>query len=101
MKKNVSDTPRFIAADYEATYSEPYVKVRQYGQDWYLGKGVRWEDHPLKGYIPKYRWGNCESENVKIIAAQWCVSYASGDQYFDCELICADCGKYTQYSYAD
>ena len=100
----VRDEPRLIEKDYKTKYTKPLVKYHKRGQDWYLGTGIVWEKHPLKSDIPKWagsKCGNCKSENTKIIAAQWCVSYASGDAYWDCEIYCEDCGKYTQRAYAE
>lgn len=101
MEVTIRDEPYLTSADYRTKYSEPCVKVKQYGQTWYFGTGIAPEEHPLKGHIGIRGCGNCQSENVKVIAAQRSVSYASGDQYWDCEVYCEDCGKYTQRAYAE
>ncbi len=96
-----SDEPKFVPKDYKKIYTNPCSKFKEFGQKWYKGTGVSPKGHPLKGHIRFSGCGNCESENVEVIAAQWSVSYASCDQYWDYEIFCEDCGKYTQRSYAD
>ncbi len=97
----VNDTPKLIEADYKTRYTDPFIEIEEGGQTWYKGTGVAWENHPLKGHFPKYPCGNCGNKDVKIIAAQWSVSYASGDAYWDVEIACEQCGKYTKYAYTD
>ena len=43
----------------------------------------------------------CESKDVLVIALQGCVSMHSGDAYYDFELRCNACGKFSVYSYAE
>jgi len=98
------EKPKLIEEDYKTRYKEPVKKVHKLGQDWYLGTGIAWKDHPLKNYIPEWagtKCKNCNSKNTKIIAAQWSVAFHSGDIYWDCEIFCEDCGKYTQRAYAE
>ncbi|MFX0102991.1 MAG: hypothetical protein ACFFCS_25715, partial [Candidatus Hodarchaeota archaeon] len=71
------------------------------GQDWYYGRGIAPDKHPLKGYINFQGCMHCESQKVKVIAAQWSVSYHSGDRYWDYEIVCEECGQYTQRSFAE
>jgi hypothetical protein len=100
----VNDQPSHIEKNYKSTFRPPIEEVRKGGQDWFLGTGVLWKDHPLKDYIPEWagtRCGNCKGTNTKIIAAQWSVSYASGDSYWDCEIFCEDCEKYTQRAFSE
>jgi hypothetical protein len=67
----------------------------------YWGTGISYEEHPLKDKFSFYVCGNCESKSVKIIYAKWAVHPMSGDVYWDYEIHCEDCGKYTTYSYAE
>jgi len=100
----IYEQPKLTEEDYKTRYTELVKKVHRSGQDWYLGTGIAWEDHPLKDNIPEWagtKCGNCDSENTRIIAAQWSVSFHSGDVYWDCEIFCEDCGKYSQRAYAE
>ncbi len=98
MDETITDKPRFIELNYKIRYDKFQILVKKLGQEWYLGTGVVWEAHSLKHHIPKFPCGNCNSENVKVIAAQWNVSSHSGDKYWECEIACGDCVKYTQRS---
>lgn len=101
MDEWITDNPRFVPNNYKELYSAPCEKIKEYGQTWYKGTGISFVDHPLKNHIWFNGCGNCESNNVKVLAAQWSVSYHSGDQYWDYEIFCEDCGKYTQRAYAE
>ncbi|MEX2683498.1 MAG: hypothetical protein Q6373_018115 [Candidatus Sigynarchaeota archaeon] len=70
-------------------------------QDWYTGTGIRPDDHPLARFISFSGCGSCGSDDVLVIAAQWCVAYHSGDVYWDYEIACNACGKYTRCSYCE
>lgn len=97
----VRDKPRFVPENYKEVFASPCEKFKESGQEWYKRTGIPPEEHPLKGNIWFSGCENCESEKVKVIAAQWSVSFHSGDQYFDYELFCENCGKYTQRAFAD
>ena len=95
----ISDKPSLIKN--KDMYKEPCKKYNEMGKTWYRGTGISWEKHPLKEFIPKFKCGNCGNEDVKIIAAQFNVHMMSGDRYWDCEVYCIKCGKYTQRAYAE
>lgn len=95
------DKPHFVPENYKEIYKLPCEKFKEMGQKWYRGTGIPIEDHPLNGHIRFSGCKNCESDDVLVIAAQWSVSYHSGDQYWDYEIYCNNCGKYTQRSYAE
>ncbi|MFW9787216.1 MAG: hypothetical protein ACFFE2_09720 [Candidatus Thorarchaeota archaeon] len=82
-------------------YSEPIIERdnNDYTSREYHGSGVPIEEHPLKEYINMKGCGVCESSNVKVIYGQWSVSTASGDVYWDYEIACMDCGKFTARSF--
>ncbi len=67
----------------------------------YRGSGISQGEHPLKDRINFYECGNCKNKNTKIIYAKWVVHPMSGDVYWDYEMHCEKCGKYTTYSYAE
>jgi len=101
--EKVQDIPRLAFQDWMTRHSADIVPDEH--NDWdgqiFRGTGVPIEEHPLKGNCSMYGCGNCESENVKVIYAQWSVSVASGDAYWDYEVICEDCGKYTSRSFSE
>ena len=101
MDERISDKPRFVPDNYKEIFSSPCEMFHEFGQDWYKGTGIKPKKHPLLSYIGFRGCGNCESDNVLVIAAQWCVSYHSGDAYWDYEIFCKKCGKFTQRAYAE
>ncbi len=105
IETHTSSSPAFVPTDYKARFKTPcaldVAMSESHHQDWYAGTGIRPVDHPLTGTIQFSGCGSCGSDNVFVIAAQWCVSYASGDAYWDYEIACNACGKYTQRSYCE
>ena len=99
--ERVTDTPSLVSDDYESEHPEPIMENSRNDWTWreYYGTGVSMENHPLKDHINFYGCGECESENVKVIYGSWSVSTASGDAYWDYEIICGDCGKFTARSF--
>ena len=75
------------------------VKVSESNWMEYYGSGVDIEDHPLKDRCNMHGCAECKSDNVKVIYGKWCVSTHSGDSYFDYEVVCEDCGKFTARSF--
>ena len=96
-----SDEPKIAKKDYMNIYNVDVVKERFSVQDWYFGSEIKPDEHPLRNHINFDHCSNCQSKNVKVIAAQWCVSYHSGNAYWDYEIIFEECGMYTQNSYAE
>lgn len=91
-----------------STDTEPCVMTEFQGQEWYHGTGVRPEDHPgrsvlriLDQHLPGTECGFCQSKNVLVISLQGCVSWNSGDAYYDYEVKCQDCGKFSSFSYSE
>ncbi|MBD3253910.1 MAG: hypothetical protein GF383_02405 [Candidatus Lokiarchaeota archaeon] len=101
MDEWICDSPQLISKDYREKYTSACEKYKESGQIWYKGMGIPIENHPLKDYIWFKGCGNCESNEVKIIAAQWSVHPMSGDRYWDYEIFCENCGKYTQRAFAE
>ncbi|MHA1379194.1 MAG: hypothetical protein ACTSRG_12500 [Candidatus Helarchaeota archaeon] len=99
---NVTKKPQFIEKKYKKKYKEPYKEVVEFGQEWLKGRGVLWIDHPLKNKIPKWATicGNCKNDETKIIAAHWEIDIHTGNPFWDCEVYCDKCKRYTQYSLA-
>jgi len=102
MRETVSDQPRFGCEGDPRCASEPCVLDRSSGGGgWHRGTGVRWDDHPLGRLIPHSACGACGGRDVLVVAAQRCVHPHSGDEYWDSEVRCCTCGRYTQRSFAD
>ena len=99
----LNDTPRCTSEDYRTRYDEPCVfdGGGDGNYDWYRGTGISIKEHPLSDKVWPGNCGHCKSEDVLVIAAQWNVHPFSGDEYWDCEVACEECGKYTHYSYVD
>ncbi len=101
--EQITDTPRIAAEDWKLRYKEPISPSED--NDWitmiFTGSGVSIEAHPLNGKIWMKGCGNCEGESVKVIYAHWCVSPHSGDAYWDYEIICDDCGRFTSRSFSE
>jgi hypothetical protein len=76
-------------------------------QNWYHGTGVPPKEHPGRNLIRPLDYAMlsakclyCESKSVLVIALQGCVSH-SGDAYYDYEIICSDCNRFSACSYAE
>ena len=99
----VRDKPYFLDEDYNTKLKEPCVQIGDpevYTSMEYEGYGISPDEHPLKRHIRFRECENCKSKNVLVIYAQWNVSTASGDDYWDYEAFCEDCKKYTICSFA-
>ena len=94
---------RFASNDWKTLYDNELVPDE--GNDWdgkvFRGSGIPIEEHPLKENCNMRGCGNCDSEHVKVIYAQWSVSVASGDSYWDYELFCEECSMYTSRSFSE
>ena len=99
----VSKKPSLTSLNYKTKYDTPFVveKKKKTGFEWYRGTGVEPRLHPLKDQINFIDCRNCNSKNVHVIAAQWNVNLTNGDQYYDYELGCLDCEKFTRVTFAD
>ncbi len=101
--ETVTEVPRIASKDYASRFSEPLIPDGN--NDWigmiYRGSGVSIEEHPLSGRMNMHGCGECKSSNVLVIYAQWSVSTASGDAYWDYEIVCGDCGKFTARSFSE
>ncbi|MHA1760307.1 MAG: hypothetical protein ACTSXA_06765 [Candidatus Heimdallarchaeota archaeon] len=102
MYLQVRDSPRLAPANYREIYDKPCELVGEFNwlKQVYRGTGVAPKDHPAEN-VPIGNCENCKSENVLAIYTQWSVSPHSGDKYWDYEIFCEDCGKYTSKSYAE
>ena len=101
--EQIQDEPRLAPNDWKTRYTEPIVpgERNDYDAQTFRGTGVRMDEHPLQRNCNMRGCGNCESENVLVIYAQWSVSVHSGDSYWDYEIICEDCGKFTSRSFSE
>jgi len=99
--ERVTDTPSFVSKDYETEFAEPLIANDENEGIWqeFWGTGVPIDGHPLERHINFSDCGACKSHNVKVIYATWSVSTASGDAYWDSEIVCEDCGKFTARSF--
>ena len=99
--ERVTDAPTFVPQGYETEFSEPIMPNEDNEMVWreFYGTGIPIEEHPLKSHINFYGCGVCKSSNVKVIYGKWCVSTASGDAYWDYEIACKSCGKFTARSF--
>lgn len=99
--ERVTDTPSFVSIEYETEFSEPIIPNEMNEMAWqeFYGTGVPFDGHPLEKHINFNGCGACESSNVNVIYATWSVSTASGDAYWDYEIVCGDCGKFTARSF--
>ncbi|MFW9794295.1 MAG: hypothetical protein ACFFEE_08335 [Candidatus Thorarchaeota archaeon] len=99
--ERVTDSPSLVPDEYETEYDEPIIANDDNEGIWreYYGTGVKIEDHPLKDYINMSGCGECENTDVNVIYGKWCVSTASGDVYWDYEIVCSNCGKFTARSF--
>ena len=95
--------PRLVMNNFKEIYDSPCKAQSSDDFPWYKGTGISPADHPLKWYIPLQdaSCGVCESKDVLIIAAQWNVSFANGDKYWDYEVECQECHQFTTRAYAD
>ncbi|HUT80825.1 MAG TPA: hypothetical protein VMZ29_06450 [Candidatus Bathyarchaeia archaeon] len=103
MYEQKQDTPIMVPKDYLIQYDAPCIasENNDYDQKIYRGTGIPPADHPLMGTIPMRGCGHCNSNNVLVLYAQWSVSVHSGDSYWDYEIVCQDCQKFTARSYAE
>ncbi|NHJ88047.1 MAG: hypothetical protein FK734_21460 [Asgard group archaeon] len=103
MYQEINDEPRFMPKDYREKYDKPCIPedLELDTNMEHYGIGIAPYDHPLNGHIPMRGCGNCNSDNVLVIYAQWNVSTHSGDSYWDYEIYCNDCHKYTSRSFAE
>lgn len=100
----VTNTPSFAPADYTTKFATPCTLFKNHhGQDWFFGTGIQPNAHPLKRPIDfsDCVCAACQSRDVLVIAAQAVVHPYTGDLYWDYEVVCQKCGKFTQRSYAE
>ncbi|TFG32491.1 hypothetical protein EU527_10065 [Candidatus Thorarchaeota archaeon] len=99
----ISESPRLAQKDWLTSFNELLVpdENNDYISMIYRGKGVKIDEHPLKDRLYMYGCGNCRSINVRIIYAQWSVSVVSANEYWDYEVFCDDCKKYTSRSFSE
>lgn len=99
----ISDLPRLAPKEWKSIFNEELVPDQN--NDWdgliYRGTGVVIDEHPMKDRLHMHGCGNCNSEDVIIIYAQWSVSVASGNEYWDYEMFCKNCEKYTSRSFSE
>ncbi len=98
--ERVNDSPVLGSKDF-LQFDQPIIANENNEWTWmeYYGSGVDISNHPLKDRCNMHGCAECKSENVKVIYGKWCVSTHSGDAYYDYEIICEDCGRFTARSY--
>ena len=99
--ERVNDHPVLAPQNYTECYEQPIIENPKNEWTWceYYGTGVPIKGHPLAGKVNLYGCAECKSDNVTVIYAKWCVSTISGDAYWDYEIKCEDCGKFTARSF--
>ena len=99
----INEQPMLVPEDYKTRYESSCEAQSSDNFPWYKGTGVSPEKHPLHFDIPFVyaSCGACNSKDVLVIAAQWNVSFSNGDKYWDYEVECQQCRKFTKRSYAD
>ncbi len=99
----VSVSPRLAPDNWKTAFDKELVPDEK--NDWdgmiYRGTGLPIDNHPMKERLHMHGCGNCNSNDVEIIYAQWSVSVASGNEYWDYEMFCNDCKKYTSRSFSE
>lgn len=99
---SATNTPYLAPADYQTRFTSPCAYFPNYNmKDWYFGTGIPPAEHPLNWQITFGKCGNCQSDDVLVIAAQSVVHPYSGDLYWDYEIVCQQCGKFTTQSYSE
>ena len=105
MSKNYSEKPRLADKDYLTKYDKDCIEDEAScsAKRIFVGKGVYPAAHPLREKInfTRTKCSNCNSFNVKVIYAHWCVHMMSGDTYWDYEIHCETCNMFTKHSFAD
>ncbi|MBN2228469.1 MAG: hypothetical protein JW779_02675 [Candidatus Thorarchaeota archaeon] len=101
--EQITDEPRLASKSWMTDCTEPLIPGENNDMlaSVFTGTGVLIHAHPLNKRIAMRGCGNCESMNVLVIYAQWSVSTASGDAYWDYEILCNDCQKYTSRSFSE
>ena len=94
------DRPMLVPLDFKTRFTSP-CEQHPDGFEWYKGTGIVANEHPLAKYIPFKGCANCDNDDVLVIAAQWNVNMMNGDEYWDYEIECQQCRKYTKRSFAD
>lgn len=101
MSEIVSKTPRLWVGEKKITSEECKLISEHYTGKEYSGNGISLHEHPLYKKPIKMKPCNCGSFNAKVIFAKYCIHPMSGDLYWDYEIFCPDCKKYTLRSYAE
>jgi hypothetical protein len=103
MYERKTDAPSLVPSDYMFLYDAPCIPDEDNSDlsRVYYGTGISPSDHPLKKHIPMRKCAHCGSANVLVIYTQWSVSPHSGDSYWDYEIVCQNCQKFTARSFAE
>ena len=89
--------------DYKTQFDKELVPNEDNEGIWmeFFGTGIPINEHPLENRCNMHGCGECKSDNVKVIYGKWCVSTHSGDAYWDYEIACGECGKFTARSFSE
>ena len=103
MYQRITDKPKLVPQDYKTKYNEECIASEDNSglKKIYYGTGISRDTHPLKKHINMRVCGNCNNPKVKVIYAQWSVHPMSGDKYYDYEVFCEKCQKFTSRSYTE
>ena len=102
----VGKKPRLIEKDYKTIYKEPAKCVEGSLSSTgavFKGTGAYKKDHPHMGFIPEWAivCGKCKNDNPLILYTHWVVNIHSGDAYWDVEVFCEKCKRFTLRAYAE
>ena len=100
MHARISDEPRLADKNYKTKYNKQCINLKDGLEVLYEGTGISPNNHPFKKRIRMWGCRNCDNEEVKVIYVRWVVHPMSGDKYWDYEIHCEKCNKYSQYSFA-
>lgn len=101
MTQWIRDKPELVPGNYREIFTEACARVGPDGlEQKFQGRGIDPAHHPLRDRIRMHGCGHCQSARVLVIYARWVVHPFSGDTYWDYEVFCEACGKYTQRAFA-
>lgn len=94
-------------AHFNPSYRQQAIACQSISEAWftreYIGSGIPPAEHPLADMLDMRSTvcGSCQGQEILVIYAKRSIHPANGDEYFDYEVICSSCGKFTLISCAD
>ncbi len=100
MQESTSAYPEITQEDYRDFYESPCEKVAGNQSIWY-GTGIDPKEHPLVDKIQFDVCGECDSDDILVIAAEWKKHPFTGEESWEYEIVCNECMYYTQRSVSE